>query len=119
MVKDYVTGDPSTKAGVTSVLGKIKVFAGRRSDPAFFNQTGFATGMATFAGKLGGTVDGAGCPTAIDSSGTQVVRTQLGNGSDDFATANVMAIVVLIDKVMVATTNMSVVSVWGATHAGS
>jgi hypothetical protein len=117
-IKDYVTGDPSTKAGVTSVLGKIKVFAGRRSDPAFFNQTGFTTGMATLAGKLGGSVDGAGCPTALDSSDTQVVRTQFATGSDDFAAANVMAIVVQIDKAMVATTSMSVVGVWGATHAG-
>ena len=35
--KDYVIGDPSNTAGVTSSSGRVKVFAGRRSDPAFFN----------------------------------------------------------------------------------
>ena len=38
-VKDYVKGDPST--AMTSADGKMKVFAGRRSDPFFFNLAGF------------------------------------------------------------------------------
>jgi hypothetical protein len=36
-VVDYVKGDFSATAGVTSESGKVKVFAGRRSDPFFFN----------------------------------------------------------------------------------
>src|ERR1044071_4121185 len=43
LAKDYVVGDPSNPAGVTSPSGRVKVFAGRRSDPAFFNQIGRAS----------------------------------------------------------------------------
>src|SRR4051794_3612256 len=45
--KDYVTGDPSNTAGLTSADGKLKVFAGRRSDPFFFNLNGFKDAVAT------------------------------------------------------------------------
>lgn len=36
----YVKGDPSAVGGVSSTDGKIKLFAGRRSDPFFFNFNG-------------------------------------------------------------------------------
>ena len=39
--KDYVTGDPSNAAGIKSTSGKVRLFAGRRSDPFFFNLQGF------------------------------------------------------------------------------
>jgi hypothetical protein len=38
---EYVTGDASTAAGLTSADGKVKVFAGLRADPFFFNLDGF------------------------------------------------------------------------------
>jgi hypothetical protein len=122
--KDYVIGDPSNTAGVTSPSGRVKVFAGRRSDPAFFNLSGFNTAMAGFAPQLGlpGTADGAGCPAGVLADKFVTLRTQLGNppgtGSDSFAASNVMAIVVQIDPALVNTGNNTVVAVWGSTHAG-
>lgn len=123
--KDYVIGDPSNTAGVTSPSGRVKVFAGRRSDPAFFNLSGFNTAMAGFAPQLGvpGTTDGAGCPSGVLQGRFVTLRTQLGDspgsGSDSFATSNVMAIVVQIDPALVNTGNNTVIAVWGSTHAGT
>ena len=124
--KDYVTGDPSNTAGVTSPSGRVKVFAGPRSDPAFFNLSGFNTAMAGFAPQLGvpGTTDSAGCPGGVLPDKFVTLRRQLGNppdggtGSDSFATSNVMAIVVQIDPALVNTSTNTVVAVWGSTHAG-
>lgn len=115
--KDYVSGDPSNTAGVTSILGKVKVFAGRRSDPAFFNLTGFNTAIATLGGLLG-TTDPAGCP-GITTGQALGLRNTLATGSDDFAATNVMAIVVQVDKALVNTSTNSAVAVWGSTHAGT
>lgn len=119
--KDYVIGDPSNTAGVTSPSGKVKVFAGRRSDPAFFNASGFNTAMSGFAPLLGGinTSDAAGCPGGVAPDKFVTLRTQLGSGSDSFAASNVMAIVVQIDKALVNTGTNTVVAVWGSTHTGT
>lgn len=113
--KDYVSGDPSVTAGVTSILGKVRVFAGRRSDPFFFNVTGFNTAMATLAPLRTATPDGAECPTGITAGQALTIRTQL-TGDDDFATANVMAIVLQVDKSLINVDDQSVVAVWGSTH---
>ena len=117
--KDYVTGDPSNTAGVTSILGKVKVFAGRRSDPFFFSQTGFTTAIATFLGQSTGMPDGAGCPKLMTPGQANSVRSALIGGSDDFATTNVMAIVVQVDKSLVNASGNTTVAVWGSTHAGT
>lgn len=119
--KDYVIGDPSNTAGVTSATGKVKVFAGRRSDPAFFNASGFTTAMAGFAPQVGGvsTSDAAGCPGQVSLDKFVTLRTQLMSGSDSFASSNVMAIVVQIDSALVNTGTNTVLSVWGSTHAGA
>jgi hypothetical protein len=118
--RDYVIGDPSNTAGVTSATGKVKVFAGRRSDPAFFNASGFIAAMSGFAPQVGGvgTSDGAGCPNGVALDKFVTLRTQLGSGSDSFAASNVVAIVVQIDPALVNTGNNTVVAVWGSTHAG-
>jgi hypothetical protein len=116
--KDYVSGDPSNTAGVTSIHGKVRVFAGRRSDPAFYNAAGFASGAAELGANIAGK-DAAGCPTAINSAEAMAIRTLLTGGADSFATQNVMAIVVQLDKALVNTGTNTTVSVWGSTHAGS
>jgi len=116
--KDYVTGDPSNTAGLTSSLGKVKVFAGRRSDPFFFNATGFRT-AATSLGMTTLNPDAAGCPMAIDPAQALGLRKQLATGPDAFVDADVMAIVVQIDKSLVNTGTNTTVAVWGSTHLGS
>jgi len=118
--KDYVIGDPSNEAGVTSILGKIKVFAGRRSDPFFFNQTGFASMVGMLATSRSLSPDGAGCPTGITDTQAGTLRSTLMTGTDAYAgTARVMAIVVQVDKSLVISEGNPTVAVWGSTHAGT
>jgi hypothetical protein len=116
--KDYVTGDPQAEAGITSVLGKVKVFAGRRSDPSFFNVTGLTDAVRMING-LAPTLDAGGCPSAITAAQAGAIRTALATGPDAFAARNVMAIVVQVNRSLVSPPGTSTVAVWGATHAGS
>jgi hypothetical protein len=115
--KDYVTGDPRATAGVTSVQGRVRVFAGRRSDPSFFNTAGLASAVA-MVNSLAPTLDAAGCPslTPVQAS---TLRTALATGPDAFAAKNVMALVVQIDRTLVNASGNSTVAVWASTHAGS
>lgn len=116
--KDYVSGDPSNPAGVASLLGKLKVFAGRRSDPSSFNLSGFNSAISTYTTLLGSNgSDMAGCP-GISGTEAGSLRGLLATGSDSFAASNVMAIVVQIDKTLVNADKNTVVSVWGSTHVG-
>lgn len=148
-VLDYVKGDFSAATGKASAGGKLRVFAGRRSDPFFFNLAGFATakqhlmlacgdGMTPGACPGGGLVpalDAAGCPTNVPAATVEAIAAELsaqqdGTGGsvlppgcsatekDCFKDKNVMAIVVEIDKTLVATEDKPLLSVYGSTHAG-
>ena len=140
-VKDYVTGDPSNTAGLTSADGKVKVFAGPRSDPFFFNIDGFTDAVAAVdaAEGSGGSgldllKDAAGCPnlsTAATAGVPEQLRAYLTEatgsgagmhlcaGGDCFAALNVKAIVLQIDKTLLNDGSNIVLSVWASTHAGS
>lgn len=138
-VKDYVTGDPSNTAGLTSADGKVRVFAGRRSDPFFFNFDGFTDAVAFVDGVEGSNgsgldalKDAAGCPNISGVPGApEQLQAYLGEGSgsgsgahlcaggDCFAKLNVQAIVLQIDKTLLNDGSNIVLSVWGSTHAGS
>jgi hypothetical protein len=118
---EYLTGDASAAAGITSSSGKLKVFAGLRDDPFFFNLDGFkATAAAVRAAKSSLTFDAAGCPL-LDANTANTLVTQLKtapDGSaakDHFAGLNVLSIVVSIDKSLL-TKGGSLVSVWGGTY---
>ncbi len=134
-IKDYVTGDPSATVGITSASGRVRVFAGRRSDPFFFNFQGFLGAVTSIDAAKGGYVpDGAGCPTNVSDATALNLRTTLktpqplaapcattgsATTGDCFATANVMAIVVQLDKSLVNSGQNTTVAVWGSTHMGS
>jgi hypothetical protein len=138
---DYVTGDPSNTAGITSADHKMKVFAGRRSDPFFFNLSGFLTAQATVEdacsggagmprmacpGVLSAVTDAAGCPNIGAVAPTiagQLSATPAGmvgpcppGVKDCFAALNVRAIVVQLDKSLVLAGTDHLLSVWGSTH---
>ena len=115
--KDYVAGDPGG-SGMTSMSHKLRVFAGPRSDPAFSNQAGF-TSAVTQLKPFTPAPDVDGCPTAVDAGKALTLRNALATGSDSFATANVMALVVQLDKSLVNDGAQTVVAVWGSTHAGA
>jgi len=125
-VLDYVKGDPST--AMTSADGKMKVFAGRRSDPFFFNLAAFKKTVGLVEGG-GGSANAAGCPL-IDAATANVLRTSLAtpvvtgaaapcpnNQADCFANFNVMAIVAQVDKTLFLQNTDHLLSVWGSTHA--
>jgi Domain of unknown function (DUF4331) len=118
---EYVTGDASSTSGVESASGKLRVFAGLRDDPFFFNLDGFkavATAVHGAAATL--TFDPAGCP-ALDVATSTALVTQLGHApgggppQDHFARNNVLALVLSLDRSLV-TKGGSVVSVWGSTN---
>jgi hypothetical protein len=136
-VLDYVAGDFSM-AGQTSESGKLRVFAGRRSDPFFFNLSGFKRALAAFIPNCTGgdcpaglNLNAAGCPDT-DAATAGALRGLVGatpttaaqamgcpqNEPDCFKNANVMAIVVQIDKTLVVDDTKKLLSVWGSTHAG-
>ncbi len=132
-VKDYITGDFSSEAGVTSKSGKVKVFAGRRSDPFFFNLAGLKTAVgaveaAVAANQL--TFKNSGCPnvppaTATTLQGalstapaTAIAPCAAGQG-DCFINFNTMAIVMQVDKSLLLHDTDTLLSVWGSSHAAS
>lgn len=121
-VDDSVKGDASATAGLASESGKLKVFAGLRADPFYFNLKGFQDTVATVksvAGML--TFDGAGCPELDANTATTLIGmlqgTNMGAGAAEnfFATVNVLSIVLEVDKSLV-NGGGSIVSVWGSTH---
>lgn len=131
VVIDYVSGDLSSPAGKLSETGKLRVFAGRRSDPFFFNLSGFRTAVNAVRNAGLSVFDAAGCPTFANGSTPAALRGTLQampSGSTDngpcgtsdrdcFKTFNVMAIVVQIDKSELVSGSNTLLNVWGSTHA--
>lgn len=130
--KDYVTGNPSSTAGLTSASGKLKVFAGKRSDPFFFNFVGLKNTIAGVEALGAPTLNAAGCPLGIPATGgtsAATLRAVLSqeqpnavgpcaaNHIDCFDGFNVMAIVVQVDASLLLGTGDHLLSVWGSTHA--
>jgi hypothetical protein len=135
---DYVKGDFSGATGRESASHKFRVFAGLRADPFFFNLYGFKTAVTRAVTACGGscpggpfTTDAAGCmqitKAVADQLRTDVVTPPpvdsppclMANGRDCFKTANVMAIVIQVDKTELVNGMDKLLSVWGSTHAGS
>lgn len=129
-VVDYVEGDLSGAAGKPSNSGKFRVFAGRRSDPFFFNLSGFRTAVRTVKQAALTQFNAAGCPTFTTGTTPATLRTQLqamptsstDNGpcgttnKDCFIDFNVMAIVVQVDKDLVLNGTNKLLTVWASTH---
>ena len=124
---EYVTGDPSATAGLASADGMVKVFAGVRSDPFFFNLDGFkqvaldvqAAAAVTGTGAL--VFNDAGCPnlgamTAGDLVAQLKEDVDGGAPVNHFAALNGLAIVVSINKTLL-TKGGANMSVWAGTYA--
>ena len=130
-VKDYVTGDPSDTAGITSQSGKVRLFAGRRSDPFFFNLLGFRAAVTALMNRFGQNpqvqFDAAGCPNLSTQDAAMIfgllddqIASQpqcAATGKDCFANLNVKIILVQLDKSLVNNGQNTAVGVWASTHA--
>lgn len=119
---EYVVGDPSDTKGITSSDGKVKVFAGRRDDPFFFELVGFKeTVKAVVAAAKDLTFDEEGCP-ALDKTTSDALVGQLQSGakgapaSNTFAGSNVLSLAFQIDKSLL-TKSGPVLGIWASTHA--
>lgn len=118
----YVSGDASNPTGIMSSDGMVKVFAGRRDDPFFFNASGFGATIGVVAGAAAGlTFDSAGCP-ALDSATSTALVTQLqsepGGGMpamNDFAGNEVLALVLQVD-VSLLDGGGPIAAVWASTR---
>ena len=116
-----ISGDASDPAGLESADGRIRVFAGTRNDPFFFNGSGFrATARAVTAAAPDLSFDDSGCP-ALDDETAAFLRQQLRtepDGSpalDNFANFNILALVLSVDKTLL-TQGGPIVAVSGSTH---
>ncbi len=119
-----VAGDAGDPRGIQSPGGALRVFAGLREDPFFFNLSGFRATSRIVASAAGGlTFDGAGCPALDAATSTALVnqlQTAAGGGPavDNFARFNVLAIVISIDK-SILTEGGPILAVWGSTNRKS
>lgn len=135
---EYVKDAVGNTAGKTSTSGKMKVFAGVRDDPFFFNIRGFvAAGTAIHNAAPGLTFNAAGCPAVNATTSNAIVAALKSNGAatpgpgtDDFGkngnsllppgtggttNGNILAIVISIDKTLL-TTGGPMLSVWASTN---
>lgn len=118
----YLSGDPSAEAGISDTDSRVRLFAGQRNDPFYFNLDGFKATVAIVKSAAGGlTFDAANCP-AVDAGTSAALRNQLQNDdppdgavNDDFAGANVAALVLTVDKTLV-NSGGPILGVWGSTH---
>lgn len=117
----YVEGDPSSEAGIVSADGKIRVFAGMRNDPFFFSFDGFNAAIDLVAGAYAGlTFDNDDCPMVDEATAGAIVGLLQSDGDgnaavDTFAGANVLSLVVQIDKTLV-NGGGDVLSIWASTN---
>ena len=127
---EYVTDVTGNTGGTMSASGKMKVFAGLRDDPFYFNIRGFratagAVNMA--AGAL--MFDPAGCPKIDMATSATLVGLLKSDGkggapTDDFSAkgmntpalnGNVLSIAIQIDKTLL-TTKGGFLGVWASTN---
>lgn len=118
---EYVTGDAGGATGLASGSGRLRVFAGLRNDPFFFNINGFHSAtMAVKAAAGGLTFDAEGCPD-LDQPTADALVTQLasnqggGDPLDAYAEAEILALVVQVDTALV-TPGGPIAGIWASTH---
>ena len=127
---DYVKGDPSNTAGVTSTSGKVRLFAGLRSDPFFFNEQGFRDAIKFVQMNAAAlTFDKAGCPQ-LDDTTASVIRGDLQEmpqgvatgapcsmtNKDCFISLNAKVILLQIDSNLLNMNGHTLLGVWASTN---
>lgn len=116
----YVEGDPTAEAGLADGDGRIRVFAGPRSDPFFWNRVGFFETVDTVKAAAPSLTFDQGCPV-LDAPTSTALVTQLqsdasgGPGQDFYAGETALALVVQIDT-DVLTAGGPLLGVWASTH---
>ena len=117
----YAHGDAGNTAGITSKNGKLKVFAGRRKDPFFFNLDGFKATVTTVESAGGLTFDNSGCPSISTPTSNALItalKSKPGGGAavDHFKDLAALAIVVSVDKSLLVTDDAPILAAWASTN---
>lgn len=118
---EYVVGDASGEDGLVSESGGLRVFAGLRNDPFFFEFNGFGAGVeAVKAAAPDLEFDADGCPQLDQATADAVVGLLQSNpdggpAQDTFAGSNVLALVVEVD-VNLINAGGPILATWGSTH---
>jgi hypothetical protein len=118
---EYVVGDASDPDGLESDGGMMRVFAGRRDDPFFFELVGFKETVKLVVDAAPDLTFTDGCP-AVDEETSAALVDQLQHGvdgaeaSNTFEGSSVLSLVIQVDKALV-TGGGPIVGVWGSTHA--
>jgi hypothetical protein len=103
---DYVAGDASGNEGITSTAGTLKVHAGTHADPFYFYLTGFTQARDAVVAATGLTFDNAGCPdlppATVNALQGLLDGSVSGPAVNNFETNNVSALVVELDKTLIA-----------------
>jgi hypothetical protein len=113
----YVTGPVGNATGTTSAGGEIKVFAGPRRDPFYFNLAGFNAArqaVITAAPNLMNFQDG--CPF-VDGTTGNGLRTLLTTPTANFFDElNTLSIVIEADPALFVDGTNPLASVWASTN---
>lgn len=125
---DYVTGNASVAGGITSTSGDVKVFAGLRDDPFFFNLGGFHDAQADVEAAASSLTFTNGCPAVNAATSAALVADishsnhGAGPAVDFFSpsasySGNVLSIVLSI-KTTLLTSGGPILAVWASTNMG-
>jgi hypothetical protein len=124
---DYVTGNASVSGGITSTSGDVKVFAGLRDDPFFFNLGGFHDAEADVEAATGVTTTSDGCPNNLPAATVMALDKDIagsnhgaGAAVDFFSpsasySGNVLSIVLSV-KTSLVTSGGPIMAVWASTN---
>ena len=124
MIDLYPTSNASNASSpLASSSGKLRVFAGLRDDPFFFNFAGFNAAVTTVkAVKNSLTFDAHGCPALsagqVSTLGRQLSTNPATDGGaavNGLAGANVLALAIEIDTSLL-TAGGPIVGVWASTN---
>lgn len=108
----YVRGNPSSTNGL--MAKGVRIFAGRRSDPFFFNESGFESAIPLLRAYA---QPGSQQCAAISPMDSATIQSKLRTGPDRFIDTNVLALVINVRKNQLNITNRAhLLSVWGSTH---
>jgi hypothetical protein len=120
-----ISGDASDPDGLENAEGSVKVFAGLRKDPFYFNLAGFNTARQAVQGAfatLAANLQPNGCPQP-GAATAGVVRDMLQADDPEadnfFQTLNTLAIVIEADRDFFVDDESPLISVYGQTYVKS
>lgn len=122
--EDFVTGDASDPDGLVSDSGSVKIFAGLRKDPFYFNLDGFNTARTTVAAAFDTVVEPNfhpnGCVNIPDAGSIAGLLVADDPEADNFfGQLNTLAIVIEADREFFTDDGHTLISVYGQTYVKS